>query len=109
MELKELLRTEVNSALITIKNHDRDNGFFRDTVTEIERDLRSRNYEPIGICKNVPFKCGVSSESVAFVYKYDGEIYWCHMPATYWHHLLTDCFGRKEAEKIYCEILYSIN
>nr|DAH03591.1 MAG TPA: hypothetical protein [Caudoviricetes sp.] len=107
MELKELLKTEVNSALLTIKNHNRDNGFFRDTIVEIEKDLNYRQYEPMGICKNVPFECTVASRAVAFVYKYDGEIYWCHMPETYYHHLLVECYGWTEAGKVFEEVLDS--
>ena len=107
MDLKEILKTGVNSALISIKNHEGDNGFFRDTIVEIENDIERRGYVPLGICKNVPFECSSASQSVAFVYKYLDEIYWCHMPETYWHHLLTDGYGWTEAGKIFKEFLDS--
>jgi len=42
MELKDVLKEAVNSALISGGNNDSDNGFFGDTVSEIERGLKNR-------------------------------------------------------------------
>ena len=101
----QLLKTEVNSAMITVSNHDKDNSFFESKVYEIENALKERCYEFIGISKHVPFPCGVSDYSLAFVYKCKGEVYWCHIPETYWFTLLKQCYGYDEADKIIESIL----
>ena len=92
MNLGEILKTEVNSGMINFENHNTDNGFFGDTLNEIEKELKYRNYEPFG-------------NSIAFVYKYDEEVYWCHMPETYWFHLLREAYGYDEADKIFENII----
>lgn len=105
MNLGEILKTEVNSGMINFENHNADNGFFGDTLNEIEKGLKYRNYEPLGICKHVPFPCSCAGNSIAFVYKYDEEVYWCHMPETYWFHLLRETYGYNEADKIFESII----
>ena len=105
MDLREVLKTEVNSALISCGNHDSDNGFFADNINGVEKKLIAREYEPLGICKNVPFECASAGRSVAFVYKYDGDVHWCHMPEIYWFRLLKECYGYSEADKIVSSIL----
>lgn len=101
-ELGEILKTEVNSASLTYQNHDADNGFLYsdiDDMVEVLNDGYS-NIEPIGICRNVPFPCSVSNNSVGFVYKIDGDIRWCHFTERLWFSLLSDVYGRKEADAI---------
>lgn len=105
MDIREALRTEVNSAMLTFENHNRDNGFFEDLVREFEKELQARQYEPIGICKNIPFPCSATKYSVAFVFRNNGEVNWCHLPETYWFHLLKQCYGYDEADKIIDEIM----
>lgn len=105
MELKEILKTEVNSALVSFENHNADNGFFEDNVIDVEQELNERQYEPIGICKNVPFKSAGIKYSVAFVYKYKENVYWCHMPETYWFYLLKQYYGYDVADKIVDSIM----
>ena len=103
--MKEVLITEVNSALLTFSNHDNDNGFLEDTIDKVEKKLIERGYEPVGICKNVPFPCVSTSMSLGFVYRYDGEVRWCHIPEVYWEMLLCQCYSRKEVNSIVESIL----
>lgn len=79
-DLRRILRQEVNSAVLTFENHNTDNGFMVSNLTMMSRMLKRNDYEPVGICKNVPYNPH-PTEQVAFVYRYDGELYWCHMPA----------------------------
>lgn len=101
-ELGEILKTEVNSASLTYQNHDADNGFLYSDIDDVVKALNDRysNLEPVGICRNVPFPCSTSNYSVGFVYKIDGETYWCHFTEMLWFSLLSDVYGRKEADLI---------
>lgn len=111
-ELGEILKTEVNSASLTYQNHDPDNGFLYSDIDDMVAVLNDgySNIEPIGICRNVPFPCSVSEHSVAFVYKIDGDIRWCHFTELLWFSLLSDVYDRKEAgDIIYGDMEIDIN
>lgn len=101
-ELGEILKTEVNSASLTYQNHDADNGFLSSDIDDMVMELNDRysNIEPVGICRNTPFPCSVSNYSIGFVYKIDGDTYWCHFTEQLWFSLLSDAYGRKEAYDI---------
>lgn len=105
MNIVEALQTEINSGMLTVENHCRDNGFFGDTLKECEKELKRRKYEPVGICKNVPFECAYSSYVIAFVFRYNEEIYWCHLPESYWFKLLKEVYGHLHADIIIQNIL----
>ena len=105
MNLGEVLKTEINSALISCGNHDSDHGFFAANINDVEKNLIAREYEPLGICKNVPFECASAGQSMAFVYKYDDNVCWCHMSEIYWFRLLKEWYGYSEAKKIINSIL----
>lgn len=105
INIGEILQAEVNSAMITVQNHDNDNGFLECGIREFTLALRERNYEPIGICKNVPFKPTYTEYAVAFCYKRNDEIYWCHLTETMWYSLLTQLYGRKKADTIISKIM----
>lgn len=97
------LEEKVNDGLLNYSNHIQDNGFFEDTLKEVVKSMRERKYEPVGISLNPPFECAYG-HSIAFVMRIDGEIYWVHMPETYWFHLIADYCGRKHANIIISEI-----
>lgn len=103
-ELGEILKTEVNSASLTYENHNRDNGFLYSDIDDVVKALNDRysDLEPVGICRDVPFPCNAiaNANSVGFVYKVDGETYWCHFTEMLWFSLLSDVYGRKEADLI---------
>lgn len=101
MLIGEILQNEVNSACVTTGNHNNDNGFMYPDIINFEKGLKKRGYEPIGISKNVPFKPSYAEYSVAFCYKYNDEIYWCHLTEIVWHSLLSDIYGRKKANEIF--------
>ena len=103
--LGEILQTEVNSGMVTFENHNNDNGFMDCDIVPFERALKERHYEPVGICKNVPFEPAYAKYSVAFCYKYEDEVYWCHLLETIWFSLLSDVYGRKEADAIVSRIM----
>lgn len=100
--LGEILKTEVNSASLTYQNHDADNGFLSSDIDDMVMELNDRysNLEPVGICRNPPFPCSASHYSVGFVYKLEGDIHWCHLTELSWFSLLSDVYGRKEADNI---------
>lgn len=101
-ELGKILKTEVNSASLTYQNHDADNGFLSIDIDDMVIKLNDRysNIEPIGICRNTPFPCSVGKYSIGFVYKIDGDTYWCHLTERLWFSLLSDVYGRKDANNI---------
>lgn len=105
MDLGMILQTEINSAMISFKNHDSDNGFLECDVTKFESALVKRGYEPLGICKNVPFKPDYAIYSVAFCYKYNGDVYWCHLTEVMWYSLLNQIYGNKKADAIISNIM----
>lgn len=98
------LEEKVNDGMLSYSNHIQDNGFFEDTLKEVVEGMRERRYEPVGISLNPPFECVSSDNSIAFVMRINEEIYWVHMPETYWFHLLADYCGRKHADMIISEI-----
>ena len=104
-EIGEILQTEINSALLTYENHNNDNGFLDCDILEFERGLTERNYEPVGICKNVPFAPDYALHSIGFCYRYNEELYWCHLTETLWYSLLSDVYGRNTADTIISEIM----
>ena len=98
------LEEKVNDGLLNYSNHIQDNGFFEDTLKEVVEEMRERQYEPVGISLNPPFPCTTTDYSIAFVVRINEEIYWLHMPETYWHHLISDYYGRKQADMIIEEL-----
>ena len=98
------LEEKVNDGLLNYSNHIQDNGFFEDTLKEVVEEMRERQYEPVGISLNPPFPCTTTDYSIAFVVKINEEIYCLHMPETYWHHLISDYCGRKQADMIIEEL-----
>jgi len=105
MSIGEILQTEVNSALVTFENHSNDNSFMDCDIKTFERLLEVGKYEPVGICKHVPFEPAYAKYSVAFCYRYEEELYWCHMTETIWFSLLSDVYGRKRADEIVSKIM----
>lgn len=105
IQMGEILQNEINSAFISYENHNNDNGFMDCDINNFERGLIERNYEPIGICKQVPFEAPYAKHSVAFCYKYEEELYWCHLTEIIWYSLLSDVYGRKEADNIISNIM----
>lgn len=105
MSIGEILQTEVNSALITFENHNKDNSFMDCDIRIFNRLLTCKNYEPVGICKNVPFKPAYAIHSVAFCYRYEEELYWCHLTETVWYSLLSGVYGRQKADEIISGIM----
>jgi hypothetical protein len=105
MDLGMILQTEINSAMISNKNHDCDNGFLECNVTKFESALVEKGYEPLGICKNVPFKPDYAIYSVAFCYKCNGDVYWCHLTEVMWYSLLNQIYGNKRADAIISDIM----
>ena len=99
-----ILEEKVNDGILTHSNHIQDNGFFEDTLKEVVEAMRERRYEPVGISLNPPFECAVAENSIAFIMRINEEIYWVHMPETYWFHLLADYCGRKHADIIISEV-----
>ena len=98
------LKEKVNNGLLNYSNHIQDNGFFEDTLKEVVEALREKQYKPVGISLNPPFECISASDSIAFVMRINDEIYWVHMPETYWFHLLADYCGREHARMIISEV-----
>lgn len=98
------LEEKVNEGLLYYSNHIQDNGFFEDTLKDVVREMKERKYEPVGISLNPPFECAVARDSIAFVIRVNEEIYWVHMPETYWFHLLADYCGREHADMIISEV-----
>lgn len=107
MNLGEILKTEVDCALISNRNYDSDNDFFADNINGVEKSLIARKYDPLGICKYIPFECASQNQSLAFVYKYEDDVYWCHIPKIYWFRILKEWYGYFEAKKIMNSILDS--
>ncbi len=105
MNIGEILQTEVNSALVTFENHSDDNSFMHCDIKPFERLLEVGKCEPVGICKNVPFEPAYAKYSVAFCYRYEEELYWCHMTETIWLSLLSDIYGSKRAAEIVSNIM----
>lgn len=105
MNIGEVLQHEVNSAFITFENHSNDNSFLDCDAISFEKSLKDSEYEPVGICKNLPFEASYAKYSIAFCYKYDGELYWCHLTESIWFSLLSDMYGRKKADKIISKIM----
>lgn len=98
------LKNTINDGLLNYSNHMQDNGFFEYTLKETVEKMRKRQYEPIGISLNPPFPCLSTDYSIAFVVRINEEVYWLHMPETYWFHLIADYCGRKHAEIIIDEL-----
>lgn len=103
-KLGRILQNEVNSAAVTFENHSNDNSFLDCGIRDFAAELEN-GYEPVGICKNVPFKPDYAEHSVAFCYKQDGELYWVHMTEILWFSLLSDIYGRKQADEIVSKIM----
>jgi hypothetical protein len=80
---REALTCEVNSALLTFENHSADNIFVDPSCAAMERMLRECHYEPVGVSRHIPFNRHRSSQ-IGFVYRYNDELYWCHMPSVCW-------------------------
>ena len=109
MKIEDILQNELNSALVTFENHSNDNSFMECDIKTFERLLQGNKYEPVGICKNVPFEPSYAKHSIAFCYRYEEELYWCHMTEIIWFSLLSDVYGRKKADEIISKIMgYSI-
>ena len=47
MNLGEILKTEVDCALISNRNYDSDNDFFADNVNGVEKSLIARKYDTL--------------------------------------------------------------
>ena len=99
MTFKEALVTEVNSGMLTLSNHNTDNGFLSPKSYITEGELKKSGYEPMGICFNIPFNPHPSKQ-IAFVYLVDGEPVWCHMPQTCWYNFLYDLYGAEKVEEL---------
>lgn len=80
---REALTCEINSALLSSENHSTDNIFIDPCYLSMERMLRECHFEPVGISRNVPFN-RYRANQIAFVYRYEDELYWCHMPEVCW-------------------------
>ena len=91
--LREALTCEVNSALLTFGNHSADNIFLDPSFSVTERMLRECHYGPVGISRNIPFNRHQTNQ-IAFVYRYDDELYWCHMPEVCWMSCLREIEDR---------------
>lgn len=104
-ELGIILRTEVNSGYINGMNHSDDNGFFEIEPIRFIYEMERRGYEAMGICTYVPYPSKADDQTVSFVYRENGDIYWCHLPETYWFNLLSKIYGYNEADKYVSEIL----
>ncbi len=99
------LQNKVNDGLLNYSNHTQDNSFFEDSLSETVKKMKEHKYEPVGISLNPPFPCAATNFSIAFVMRFNEEIYWVHMPETYWLMLLSDYYGRKRARLIADEIM----
>lgn len=86
---REALTCEVNSALLTFENHSADNIFLDPSYAVTERLLREYHFDPVGISRNIPFNRHRANQ-IAFVYRYDDEIHWCHMPEICWMSFLQE-------------------
>ena len=73
MTIGEILQNEINSSFVHLNNHNNDNGFLYCDILSFENGLLTRGYEPIGICKHIPFEPPYAKHSIAFCYKIDGE------------------------------------
>jgi hypothetical protein len=91
---QEALNCEVNSALITCENHSPDTIFFDPSYRIMEQLLREYHYNPVGICKNIPYNEHRANQ-IAFVYRYEGELYWCHLPEICWMSFLMEINEKK--------------
>lgn len=80
---REALTCEINSALLSSGNHSTDNIFIDPSYRNMEWMLRECHFEPVGISRNVPFN-RYRANQIAFVYRYEDELYWCHMPEVCW-------------------------
>lgn len=105
MNIGEILQNEINSALVTFENHSSDNSFMDCDILIFEKSLKTNKYDAVGICKQVPFKPAYAKYSIAFCYKYNDELYWCHMTELLWFSLLSKIYGRKEADIIIRNII----
>jgi hypothetical protein len=94
---EEALTCEVNSALLTFENHNPDTIFLDPSYRVMERMLREYRFEPVGICKNVPFN-RYRANQIAFVYRYRDELYWCHLPEICWMSFLMEISERNRAD-----------
>lgn len=95
---REALTCEINSALLSSGNHSTDNIFIDPCYRSMERMLQECHFEPVGISRNVPFN-RYRANQVAFVYRYEEELYWCHMPEVCWISFLQE-IGKIAAVKI---------
>ena len=107
MDIGEILQTEINSAYITLRNHDEDNGFLYSDIVDFERGIKDAKIIPLGICKNVPFKPSYAEYSIAFCFQYENNdhINWCHLPECLWYSLLSDLYSREKADEIISKIM----
>lgn len=105
MNIGEILQNEINSAFINFENHSNDNSFMDCDVKRFEELLQAPKYEPVGICKQVPFKPAYAKYSVAFCYRYKEELYWCHMTEIIWYSLLSKIYGCEKADNIITKIM----
>lgn len=99
MTVKESLSNQVNSALLTDRNHSCDNSFLSVEFHSFSENLRYRLYEPYGVCKNIPYN-PYPAEMIGYVFKEDDEVRWVHMSKRCWLALLTELHGTEKAKKI---------
>lgn len=88
------MRLPVNSAMLTRRNHSSDNGFFGVSKETVVRNLMLRCYEPVGCSFNVPFLGSSKEPQVAFVFEFEGEIRWVHLPKYLWLKYVFEYHGR---------------
>lgn len=105
MTLLESLQTVVGSGMISRNNHTRDNSFFERRIDDAQRKMEQMQLEPVGICLNVPFPSNSDDFTVAYVFKDEGETYWCHLPQVYWFSLLKQNYGYDKADEIIRNII----
>ena len=99
MEFRDAITNCVNSAMLTYENHNTNNSFLGASYRMVDRMLKMYDYEPVGTSKNIPF-CNHSTAQIAFVYRYEDEIYWCHLPEICWKKFLVDIYGSDNLEEI---------
>ena len=99
MTVLESLTNTVNSGILTFENHTNDNSFVSTEFFHFEKDFLHKGYEPVGVCKNIPYN-NYDSPMIAYVFKDNDETVWIHMPERCLVHLLSDNYGREKAKEL---------
>ena len=89
---------------MTCENHTSDNSFLESDIIPMVEGLKKCNYIPKGICTTIPYSPYDIDSQIGFVFTYNDDVQWIHMPKVTFFGLLDDYYGREKAEQIYDEL-----